>query len=121
MPNLARQFLKRIGEVNKHTGTEIALYEPKKQADHHEGYFYVGVIVNEPLTEVPDKMHFITLSQTYVSIRGNMNYINHLYQQLIDWTNEQGYTRDLEALIVEIYHPLTNGQEKVKIYLPIIN
>lgn len=121
VPNLARKFFSRIEEVAQSIGTEIAIFEPQKDAEHHEGFFYVGVIVNEPLVEVPDGMDFITLSHTYVSLRGNMNNIEQLHKQLMNWSIEQGYVRDLESLIVETYHPLANGQEEVEIFLPIVS
>lgn len=48
IPKLAQQFLNRLDEIDKHSGTEIALFEPKRDAGHLEGYYYVGVMVNEP-------------------------------------------------------------------------
>ena len=34
VPKLAQQFLTRLDEVENHSGTEIALFEPKRDANH---------------------------------------------------------------------------------------
>lgn len=119
VPKLARQFLTRIDEVANHSGTEIALFEPKKDVDHLEGRYYVGVIVNETLKEVPVGMDYFETAKSYITTRGKIMNIDHLHEQLLKWAVEQGYERDLESYIVETYHPIENSDEEVEIYLPI--
>lgn len=119
VPNLAQQFLTRLGEIDSRFGNEIALFEPKRDENHLEGSYYVGVLVFGTPLAVPDGMEYIELSQTYVSTRGDMNNISNLHTCLLKWLNEQGFKRDLGSLIAEIYHPLENGEEHVEIYLPI--
>jgi predicted transcriptional regulator YdeE len=118
IPKLAQQFLNRLDEIDKHSGTEIALFEPKRDADHLEGYYYVGVLVNE-LNKVPVGMDYIETTQDYVTTRGQINNIGTLHNILLKWADEQGYKRDLESHIIETYHPMENGVEEVEIYLPI--
>ncbi|MEH7010632.1 GyrI-like domain-containing protein [Neobacillus niacini] len=119
IPKLAQQFLDRLDEIENHSGTEIALFEPKRDADHLEGYYYVGVIVNEPLKRVPVGMEYIETTQDYVTTRGKINNIGKLHNILLKWADDQGYKRDLESHIIETYHPMENGEEEVEIYLPI--
>lgn len=119
IPKLAQQFLNRLDEIDKHSGTEIALFEPKRDADHLEGYYYVGVLVNEPLNKVPVGMDYIETTQDYVTTRGQINNIGTLHNILLKWADEQGYKRDLESHIIETFHPMENGVEEVEIYLPI--
>jgi predicted transcriptional regulator YdeE len=119
IPKLAQQFLNRLDEIENHSGTEIALFEPKRDADHLEGYYYVGVMVNEPLNKVPVGMDYIETTQDYVTTRGQISNIGTLHNILLKWADEQGYKRDLELHIIETYHPMENGVEEVEIYLPI--
>lgn len=119
IPKLAQQFLDRLDETENHSGTEIALFEPKRDDDHLEGYYYVGVIVNEPLKRVPVGMEYIETTQDYVTTRGKINNIGKLHNILLKWADDQGYKRDLESHIIETYHPMENGEEEVEIYLPI--
>ncbi|MCG3418131.1 GyrI-like domain-containing protein [Oceanobacillus jordanicus] len=119
VPKLAQQFLTRVDEIENHSGTEIALFEPKRDTNHLEGHYYVGLIVNETSINVPVGMEFIETAQVYVTTRGNILHIENLHKDLLKWSDDQGYKRDLESHIVETYHPLENGEEEVEIYLPI--
>jgi predicted transcriptional regulator YdeE len=119
VPKLAQQFLIRVDEVENHSGTEIALFEPKRDSNHLEGHYYVGLIVNEALKKVPVGMDYIETAQAYVTTRGNILNIGNLHKHLVKWSDDQGYKRDLESHIVETYHPMENGEEEVEIYLPI--
>ncbi|GHH98850.1 hypothetical protein AM1BK_23930 [Neobacillus kokaensis] len=119
IPKQAQQFLTRLDEIENHSGTEIALFEPKRDANHLEGHYYVGVIVNETLKEVPVGMDYIETTQAYVTTRGKMINIDTLHKHLLKWADHQDYKRDFESYIVETYHPLENGDEEVEIYIPI--
>ncbi|MCU9613111.1 AraC family transcriptional regulator [Caldibacillus lycopersici] len=119
VPKAAQQFLVRVDEIDHRSGTEIAIFEPKLGEYHLEGSFYVGMTVNETMTETPPGMDYIELHHEYVTTRGNIRNIASLHQQLLNWSIEQGYKRNLDTYIVETYHPLENGTEEVEIYLPI--
>lgn len=119
VPKTARQFLVRIDEIENSTGIEIAIFEPKKDENQLEGNFYVGMVVNQTLTEIPTGMDYIELNQDYVTTRGNISNIANLHNQLLRWTNNNGYKRNLGTYIVETYYALGNGEEEVEIYLPI--
>ena len=120
VPKLAQQLQLRKGEIEHHSGTEIALFEPKRDESHLEGQYFVGFIVNEAEQSVPAGMDYIETAQSYVTTRGNINHLSNLHNQLLQWADEQGFKRDLEAQIVETYHPIENGEE-VEIYLPILS
>ncbi|WP_201712828.1 AraC family transcriptional regulator [Rossellomorea arthrocnemi] len=117
VPKLAKLFLERLHEVEIIPGTEIALYEPKKDTDHLEGTFFVGTIVGESLSHIPDGVEFIEVEEEYVTAKGQ--HIGELHKNLLIWMDEQGYKRKLEAYIVETYHPQENGEEEVMVHLPI--
>jgi predicted transcriptional regulator YdeE len=119
VPKAARQFMARADEIAQHAGTEIAIFEPKKDELHLDGSYYVGLIVNEVPTDLPSGMDFIELSQEYVTVRGDINQIGSLHSGLMKWAGEQGYRRNPDAYIVETYHPLGNGLEEVEVYLPV--
>lgn len=121
VPNLAKQFLARLDEIDDHSATEIALFEPKKDDNHLDGHYFVGVIVKEIKKEVPVGMDYIETGLDYVTTRGKINDLNKLHNNLLKWANEQGYKRNLESYIVETYHPMENSEEEVEIYLPINN
>ncbi|WP_175987458.1 GyrI-like domain-containing protein [Bacillus sp. Marseille-Q1617] len=120
VPKAAQQFLARADEIKHRSGTEVAIFEPKKDENHLEGSYYVGMIVDQPLTDVPSGMEFIELSGEYVMTRGNMDQIGSLHHNLVKWADENGYTHELDSYIVETYHPLENGGEEVEIYLPVL-
>ncbi|WP_010676755.1 effector binding domain-containing protein [Bacillus timonensis] len=120
VPKLAHQFMKRIDEIENSSGVEIALFEPKRDVNHLEGHYYVGVIVHEPLTEVPFGMVYMEVHQTYTTIRGNINHVGNLHDKLLNWTVDQGDNQNLETYIVETYHQMDNGMEEVEVFLPIL-
>ena len=119
VPAFAQQLLSRSSEIQKHTGTEIALFEPKRDVNHLEGSYFVGLIVNDSLPEVPSGMKYIETTHDYVTTRGKVTRVGELHQHLLQWAGEQGYKRDLESYIVETYHPKEGEDEEVMIYLPI--
>jgi predicted transcriptional regulator YdeE len=119
VPKAARQFMARVVEITQYAGTEIAIFEPKKDEHHLNGSYYVGLIVNEVPTDLPNGMDFIELSQEYVTVRGDINQIGTMHSRLMKWAGEQGYRRNPDAYIVETYHPLENGLEEVEVYLPV--
>jgi len=120
VPGLAQQLLSRLGEIEIHSGTEIALFEPKRDEDHIEGEYFVGVIVNEALKDVPVGMEYIEIAQSYVTTKGNINQLANLHNNLLTWVGEHGFKKDIAALIVETYLPMENGEEEVEIYLPVL-
>ncbi|WP_245680499.1 GyrI-like domain-containing protein [Bacillus marinisedimentorum] len=118
VPVLAQQLLLRSNEIHNHSETEIAFFQPKKDLNHLEGHYYAGLIVNDPLNDVPPGMSFIETAQSYVTTRGKVSNIGNLHAQLLKWAKKQGYQRDLESYIVETYHQMEKGEE-VEIYLPV--
>ncbi len=118
VPLLAKQLLSRSNEIEDHLGVEIALFEPKRNRAHQEGEYFVGLIVNKRLKEVPTGMDFIEMDQQYITARGKISSISTLHSDLIKWADEQGYKRNLDSYIVETYHPKAD-EEEVQIYLPI--
>lgn len=121
VPLLAKQLLARSNVIPNSTDTEIALFEPKKNVEHRIGLYYVGLIVNENLNELPAGMEYIEANQRYITTRGNIASLADLHLKLMDWGEEQGYQRDLDSYIIETYHPLKDGDEEVQIYLPILS
>ncbi|WP_449619755.1 GyrI-like domain-containing protein [Robertmurraya sp. Marseille-Q9965] len=119
VPLLAKQVLSRTNEILNATETEIALFEPKRDEHHRIGHYYVGLIVNERLSEIPSGMDYIETIKSYVTTRGNIANLGELHVNLLKWSEKQGYQRDLDSYIVETYHPIGEGEEEVQIYLPI--
>ncbi|WP_339171187.1 GyrI-like domain-containing protein [Solibacillus sp. FSL R5-0691] len=120
VPLLAKQLLSRSSDFDFPSGSEIALYEPKKSADHMKGNFYVGLIVNEKLNKIPTGMDYLEINNHYITTRGNIMELDKLHGDLLNWGTAQGYKRDLDSYIIETYHPVSEGEE-VEIYLPIIS
>lgn len=119
VPAFAQKLLNRSDEIQHHTGTEIALFEPKSDMNHLEGHYFVGLIVQDSIAEVPSGMEYIETTKDYVATRGKVTRVDELHQHLLQWAGEQGYKRDLESYIVETYHPIEGEDEEVMIYLPI--
>ena len=119
VPLLAKRLLSRSSEIDFPTESEIALYEPKKSADHTTGNFYVGLIVRERVNKIPTGMDYLETNNHYITTRGNIMELGKLHEGLLNWGTAQGYKRDLDSYIIETYHPVNEGEE-VEIYLPII-
>ncbi|MFC7686470.1 GyrI-like domain-containing protein [Ureibacillus sp. GCM10028918] len=119
VPALSKQVLSRTNEIENHLGIEIALFEPIRDSSHRVGDFFVGLLVNDSLNTVPAGMEFIEINQQYVTARDKISNISSLHSYLLQWANEQGHARNLESYIVETYHPVQEGEEEVRIYLPI--
>ncbi|MGP1908057.1 GyrI-like domain-containing protein [Metabacillus sp. JX24] len=116
VPELAGKFLKQLKTIGCEPATEAAFYEPKRDDQHLEGYFFAGMLVDD---QHPENMERLEMQeQDYVTVRGSLGQIADLHRELSAWALEQGYERDLEAYIVETYHPAENGEE-VEIYLPV--
>jgi effector-binding domain-containing protein len=75
--------------------------------------------VSEKLDEVPLGMNYVETKTSYIATRGNITNLGELYSNLLNWAKEHGYQRDLNAYIIETYHPIGDGEEEVQIYLPI--
>ena len=119
VPLLAKRLISRSNEIDFPTESEIALYEPKKSEDHTTGHFFVGLIVQEKVNKIPTGMDYIETNNHYITTRGNITELDKLHESLLNWGRVQGYNRDLDAYIIETYHPVSEGEE-VEIYLPII-
>ncbi|OIU68586.1 GyrI-like domain-containing protein [Rossellomorea aquimaris] len=119
IPKAARQFMAKAADYKHLAGTEIAVFEPKKDEHHLEGQYYVGLIVDEGTNDVPDGMDVIELNEEYVTARGSIDQIGSLHKGLVKWAEEQGFRRNPDAYIVETYHPVENGDEEVEVYLPV--
>ncbi|MBM6617858.1 GyrI-like domain-containing protein [Bacillus sp. RD4P76] len=119
VPLLAQELLNRENEIQHHAGIEIALFEPKRGSDHEIGSYYVGLMVDEKVNEVPDGMTYLETNQHYVTTKGTISNVGTLHMNLVKWAEEQGYERDLNSYIVETYHPVKDHEEEVHIYLPV--
>lgn len=119
VPLLAKRLLSRSNEIDFPTGSEIALYEPKKSSEHTTGNFYVGLTVTERVNKIPTGMDYLETNNHYITTRGNIMELDKLHEDLLNWGTDQGYKRDLDSYIIETYHPVSEGEE-VEIYLPII-
>lgn len=80
---------------------------------------YVGLIVNEQVNEIPIGMEYIEVNKSYITTRGHISSLGELHLNLLKWSQQQGYQRDLDSYIIETYHPRKDGDEEVQIYLPI--
>lgn len=119
VPQSAGRFLERSHEIQNRSDTEIALYEHKRDEDHLEGHYFVGLIVDNHVNEVPSGMDYIKASHNYATTRGKISDVGELHLQLSKWAEQQGFERNMESYIIETYHPSDNDEEDVEIYLPI--
>lgn len=119
VPEFAKQLLLRTREIENHANVEIALFEPKLHDHHLKGDYYVGVLVHDKPRMIPKGMDYMEITHPYASIRGSIAKVDHLYERLGSWVEQEGLDRDRSSFIVETYHPSEDG-EKVEIFLPII-
>ncbi|WP_409296819.1 GyrI-like domain-containing protein [Peribacillus sp. SCS-26] len=118
VPKNAQKFMSRRDELEDHSGTEIAFFEPKRGEDHLEGGYYVGITATRKPGEVPSGMEYLEITHTYAAARGEISEIGSLHSRLNDWIFEQGRHVNQEAYFVELYFPKEDGEE-VEVYIPI--
>ncbi|WP_246055213.1 hypothetical protein [Pseudalkalibacillus caeni] len=111
VPLLAKQLLSRSNEILNPTEIEIALFEPKKAEEHRVGHYYVGLIVNEKLNEVPTGMEYIETNKSYITTRGNISNLRELHLNLLNWAEEQ-VMKEISILILSRH--ITLWEEKKK-------
>jgi hypothetical protein len=117
----------KLEDIPEKTGQTIAIYEPKKNEEHVEGFFYVGCIVEaEPSSTVlQDGSEYLRLAGTYACANGTIGQMSTIYTFVEQWIKENGY-RQLwpDTLFVERYEfPIPEGditgEEPVMVMLPI--
>lgn len=118
VPQAAHRFLQNAGGIPQ-PGNEVTIYEPRRNENHEEGLFYVGLLVDQQPENLPEGIEYLEVQHTYAMIRGNGSEIGSLYSMLEQWIAEQSLTRAAqENFIVEVYYPVSGGEE-VEIYIPI--
>lgn len=118
VPEKAQQFMQRLQEIDHHASIEVAIFEPRRHADHLEGHFYVGVLVSHQPDHPPAGMEYMEFTRDYAHARGNTDDIGQLHLELTNWLQAEQLTLDFSGYIVEMYFPTPNGEE-VEIYLPV--
>jgi hypothetical protein len=117
----------RLAEIPGKTSLTVAIYEPIKNEEHVEGFFYVGCIVEaEPSSTVlPNGSEYVRLAGTYACAGGTIGQMSGIYAFVAQWIKDNGY-RQLwpDALFVERYEfPIPgrdiSGDEPVLVMLPI--
>lgn len=122
VPHAARHFIERAKDIPINMGIEVSIYEPPTNPNQLEGIFYVGILVNSEIVNLPDGMEYKHILQHYAVIKGKITEIANLYSRIDQWIVEQGYKRDTpEHYIIEVYYPVKNDQEEVEVYIPIKN
>lgn len=119
VPALAGQLMKRAKEIQNHTNVEVGFFEPKKGLDHLNGRYYVGLLISEVPSEVPEGMEYIEAGGHYATTRGSINDLGQIHQNVLEWMMRHNYIHDTGAYIIEAYHPTENGTEEIEIYLPV--
>lgn len=98
------------------------VYEPKRGPDHTAGYFYLGALMHEPLTqEVPENMHELRLHGEFATISEvfDTNRMGEFYNALDNWFIEHKQPLDHEHELIEVYHPGDAGQEQLEVFMKI--
>lgn len=120
VPDVAREVMARSCEIKSSSGTEIAVFEPKRSDDHLQGEFIAGLLVEQPMRDVPVGMTYIEIEGKFATARGNTTGLKDLHADLLKWAACHGYKIDQNEYIVEIYFPADHGED-VEIYLPLLS
>jgi predicted transcriptional regulator YdeE len=120
VPKAAQLFLKRESEIPFSSGTEVTVYEQPQQQNQVEGTFYVGVLVDEKVNELPTGMDYLEVQHRYAMTSGKVSEMGTVYSNLDKWiiTNNYQYA-SANNYIIEVYYPVENDVENVEVYIPI--
>lgn len=114
IPEAVKEFSEKY-PLNKDSVRAI-VYEPLKGPDHKVGFFYVGVLVADENSELPEGMTFLTLEGRYASVRDKFDVtkMGVLYNGLDHWIIQNNLKRKdvLEELMLELYYPGEDGTEE---------
>lgn len=121
VPKAAQIFLQRECQIPFTSGIEVTVYEQPKRQNQLVGTFYVGVLVEEKGTDLPEGMEYIEVQNQYAMTIGKVTEIPHLYSSLDRWINENGYQHATpDKYIIEVYYPVENDVENVEVYIPVV-
>lgn len=121
-----QELKSKLDKIPSRTDTTVALYEPKRGSEHIEGYFYVGVVVDEKPEKLPDGSEHIYVEGTYAGAIGQIKNMGKIYDFVGRWIRDNGYKQIWpDTLFVERYEfPIPRDQltleEKVEVLLPIV-
>lgn len=122
VPKAAQLFLNRESEIPFSSGIEVTVYEQPKQQNQLEGTFYVGVLVNEKVSDLPTGMEYIEAEHRYAMTTGKVSEMSNIYSNLDKWIVENNYQHSSpNNYIIEVYDQVENDVENVEVYIPIVN
>jgi hypothetical protein len=74
-----QELQKRLGLIPSRTDTTVALYEPKRGDEHIVGSFYVGCVIREEPTDIPDGSEYIHIKGKYACGSGMIKQMGQIY------------------------------------------
>ncbi|MFC5406448.1 GyrI-like domain-containing protein [Cohnella soli] len=122
--NAFQDLKTKMNQIPSRTDTTVALYEPQRGPEHVEGFFYVGVIVNEMPEDLPEGSELLSIEGRYASAFGQIKNMASIYDFLGSWIEENGHKQVWpDTLFVERYEfPIPEKltlEEEVEVLLPV--
>ncbi|MYL48154.1 AraC family transcriptional regulator [Halobacillus litoralis] len=111
IPKTSEKLHKRFPEADVQVGAFI----PGECKEENDGY-WIGVPF-APNTTVPEDLDHLNIEkQTYAitTYKESNERIREAYASLHEWMDREGYSRDLEAWHVEVYH---SWQDKDQLHM----
>lgn len=124
IPDCLRETMHNEQLILNRVDKTLILYEPCKGEDHKIGYFYIGWIVTEEQSILPNQAHLIRVKGKYVTSSGTIEQMEEIYARINHRIHEKAYTPIWpDTLYIEIYdeplNPEVTLKEEVQVYLPI--
>lgn len=123
IPKAEEEFKNLYKTLSNENRIRAIVYEPKKGPKHEVGYFYLGAIVNEFPTDLPEGMERIQLEGQYAYVRDEFDVtrMGELYDALARWIMNHNLERKdaQNEYMIEVYYPQDNGKEDLEVCMRI--
>ncbi|GAA0382924.1 effector binding domain-containing protein [Bacillus horti] len=124
IPNASEEFKTKYKEAfGDESFLRAIVYEPKREESQETGYFYIGAVVEETPNHIPEGMERLQIQGSYGSIRAELDFskMGEYYNTLINWITNKGLKMHPTEHLIELYHPNTNYETELEIYIPLMD
>lgn len=121
IPHKVQQTKKRMQELGMDRSERYIIYEPKKGSNHDDGFFIIGVAVENEDKQVTPDMEKVHLLGSYAVLETTFDpsRMGEFYTQLDQLIYESEYKHSQDHYIVELYKERPEGSQELIIFMPV--
>lgn len=121
IPDKVEQTKQRLQEIGIDNFNRYIVYEPQKNENHTEGFFFIGVAMVNNTGMIPPDMEQVHLTGQYVVLETifDVSKMGEYYTKIDEWIDSSEYKHSQDRFIVEMYSELQDGSQALGIYMPV--